>query len=69
LSKFFARLVRPAEAGRYYEMDLSLISADGRRGHRLTGDPYDGEYRLYGYGNSRINGVTGSIRLQIGGGL
>jgi hypothetical protein len=50
-------------------MDLSLISADGRRGHRLTGDPYDGEYRLYGYGNSRINGVTGSIGLQIGGGL
>ena len=43
--------------------------AERRRGHRLTGDPYDGEYRFYGYGNSRINGVTGSIGLQIGGGL
>ena len=41
----------------------------GGVGYRLTGDLYDGYYSSYGYGNSRINGVTGSVALQIGGGL
>jgi hypothetical protein len=41
----------------------------GGVGHILTGDPYYGDYGSCHYGNSRINGVTGSIGLQIGGGL
>jgi len=41
----------------------------GGVGYRLTGDPYYGYYGSYGYGTSRINGVTGSVGLQIGGGL
>jgi hypothetical protein len=41
----------------------------GGVGYRLTGDPYYGFYGSYGYGTSRINGVTGSVGLQIGGGL
>jgi hypothetical protein len=43
--------------------------ADGRRGpspHRRSVLRDSG---FYGYGNSRINGVTGSVGLQIGGGL
>ena len=41
----------------------------GGVGYRLTGDPHYGYYGYYGYDNSRINGVTGSVALQIGGGL
>ena len=45
------------------------VKLTGGVGYRLTGDPYYGYYGSYGYGNGRINGVTGSIGLQIGGGL
>ena len=40
----------------------------GGVGYRLTGDPYYGYYGYYGYSNSRINGVTGGVALQISGG-
>ena len=40
----------------------------GGVGYRLTGDPYYGSYGYNGYGNDRIDGVTGSVSLQIGGG-
>jgi len=40
----------------------------GGVGYRLTGDPYYGYYGYYGYSNGRINGVTGSVALQISGG-
>src|SRR5262245_26951514 len=36
----------------------------GGVGYRFTGVPY-----YYGYGDSLINGVTGSVSLQIGGGF
>jgi hypothetical protein len=41
----------------------------GGVGYRLTGDPYYGYYGYYGYTDSRLNGVTGTISLQIGAGL
>jgi hypothetical protein len=40
----------------------------GGVGYRLTGDPYYGYYGYYGYNNSPLNGVTGSVSLQISGG-
>ena len=40
----------------------------GGVGYRLTGDPYYGYYGYYGYSNGRINGVTGSVALQISSG-
>jgi hypothetical protein len=42
----------------------------GGVGYRLTGDPYHGYYGGYdSYGHNYLHGVTGSIGLQIGGGL
>jgi len=42
------------------------MTLTGGVGYRLTGDPY---YGYYGYSDSRLNGVTGTVSLQIGGGL
>jgi hypothetical protein len=43
------------------------LKLTGGVGYRLTGDPYYGHYGYYDHGNSHINGVTGSVALQIGG--
>jgi len=56
------------------EADLVLHLTDhmkltGGVGYRLTADPYSyGYYGCCGYNTSRVNGVTGSVALQIGGG-
>ena len=46
------------------------IALSGGVGYRITGDPYYGGYYGYdGYGTGAINGVTGSVSLQIGAGF
>ena len=44
------------------------MTLTGGVGYRITGDPYWGYYGSYGYINS-TSGVTGTVSLQIGGGI
>jgi hypothetical protein len=44
------------------------LSLSGGVGYRFTGDPYWGYYGYNGYNHDALNGVTGTVSLQIGGG-
>ena len=45
------------------------MTLTGGAGYRFTGDPYYGYYGYSGYSTGSLNGVTGTVSLQIGGGL
>jgi hypothetical protein len=45
------------------------MTLSGGVGYRFTGDPYWGYYGYNGYSNGGLNGVTGTVSLQIGGGF
>ena len=45
------------------------LAFTGGVGYRFTGDPYWGYYGYNGYNDGGLNGVTGTVSLQIGGGL
>jgi len=45
------------------------LALTGGVGYRFTADPYWGHYGYNGYGYGDLNGVTGTVSLQIGGGF
>jgi hypothetical protein len=42
------------------------VALSGGVGYRVTGDPYWGYYGYGGYDNGALNGVTGTVSVQIG---
>jgi len=45
------------------------MTLTGGVGYRFTGDPYWGYYGYNGYDTGGLNGVTGTVSLQIGAGF